>query len=214
MHKLMAALCLIVALTFPALVSAETYIGGMLGATLSASAGDNKIKDPLIIDGTKATNLSLDKSVMYGGKVGHYFEQARWLGVEAEVFTTTPDAKRQRVTLTAPSGASASFTQSRTDVHVTTVALNAMLRYPGERFQPYAGAGFGVFIAGAGGQSDTAPGLNALAGLRVKLTEHVGLFGEYKYNRAAFSFSPSSTSLGYDTTYQAHHVAVGVSYHF
>ena len=33
---------------------------------------------------------SLKSSVMYGAKLGYYFESLKWLGVETEIFKTTP----------------------------------------------------------------------------------------------------------------------------
>lgn len=194
---------------------AETYIAGQVGTTVSAKAADNEITDPLFPAGTTAGNLDLKSSVVYGGKIGYYFESLKWAGVEVEAFTATPDVKAQGVAVTAPGVGPLSLQQPQLDVRVTTLAFNALARYPGDVLQPYAGVGLGVFFASIGNnQSDTAPGLNALAGLRMKVTQQVGLFAEYKYNRAAFSFEPSRTALGLDTTYQAHHVVFGVGYHF
>ena len=103
---------------------------------------------------------------------------------------------------------------------MTTLAFNLLLRYPGKVLQPYAGVGVGVFFArqrdaGSGeSQSSTAPGLNVLGGLRWKVTEHVALFGEYKYDRARFSFSSTPSLTGYDATYSANSFVFGVGYHF
>ncbi|MGH7256229.1 MAG: hypothetical protein ACREI3_10680, partial [Nitrospirales bacterium] len=64
-----------------------------------------------------------------------------------------------------------------------TWALNAILRYPGERVQPYVGVGVGLSFADLnieGSDSDVAaPTLNGLAGLRIKLAKKLGLFVEY-----------------------------------
>lgn len=165
--------------------------------------------------GTKATDLDLESSIAYGAKIGHYFDAVPWLGAEAEVYSSTPDPKQQTVTLTSPGGGSLTGTTEKSDARVTVLGFNALVRYPHKTFQPYAGVGLGVFIADVGeGQSDTAPGLNALAGLRYKFSDHIGAFAEYKYNRAAFSFNSTNTAVGFNTTYQAHHMMVGVSYHF
>jgi opacity protein-like surface antigen len=94
-----------------------------------------------------------------------------------------------------------------------------VVRYPGTQFQPYAGVGIGVFFARAkfsgptgGTDNDNAvPGLNALAGLRYFASDHIALFAEYKYNRAAFEFP---TAIGIEGDYSANHVLGGVSYHF
>ncbi len=101
-------------------------------------------------------------------------------------------------------------------VRVITWATNAVMRYPGKQWQPYAGVGIGVFFARANlagiTESDNAvPGLNAFTGLRFFPTEHLAVFTEYKYNRATFDFP---TVLGLETVYSVHHVLGGVSVHF
>ena len=50
---------------------AETYIAGQVGATWPQDY------------------LDYDASVMYGAKLGHYFDSMKWLGVETEVFSTS-----------------------------------------------------------------------------------------------------------------------------
>ena len=100
-------------------------------------------------------------------------------------------------------------------LRVLTWGINAVVRYPGKIFQPYAGVGLGMFFAEAKfqGQSgnDTAPGLNALAGLRVFATNHIALFAEYKYHRATFTFP---TAIGFEADYSANMFMGGLSYHF
>ena len=93
--------------------------------------------------------------------------------------------------------------------------------------QPYVGAGIGVFFAhtnGIGGgnsASDNAvPGFNGLAGVRYFVTEHVAVFGEYKYNRATFNFDNVGAALGPGAAgglsgdYSVHNVVGGLSLHF
>jgi opacity protein-like surface antigen len=197
------------------LAQAESYVSGFIGTTFKATGGDIEIKDPLFPPGTTADTFDLKSSLVYGGKVGHFLNNIRWLGFEAEAFTTTPDIKEQTRTLRTPAGASLDATFAESDVRVTTLAFNVIARYPGTLLQPYVGAGVGLFFADVGDdQSDTAPGLNLLAGLRLMIFQHLSLFGEYKYNRVDFSFSPTSEALGVDTTYEAHHLVFGASFHF
>ena len=97
---------------------------------------------------------------------------------------------------------------------VTTVAFNVVARYRGERLQPYVGVGPGLYFArlksGELGESQSASlGLNTQLGLRYMLTEHVGMFAEWKYNLARFSFDTLPNA-----TYQVHFLAFGISYHF
>ena len=81
----------------------------------------------------------------------------------------------------------------------------------------------GVFFAnikdGQTGESSSSTnvGLNTQLGLRYLVTENVSLFGEWKYNRASFDFSPSSPTQatgGVKGDYSANILAFGVGYHF
>ncbi len=98
-----------------------------------------------------------------------------------------------------------------------------MVRYQMGQFEPYAGVGMGVFFArlkdGGTGESSssTTVGLNTQVGLRYLVTQHVSLFGEWKYNRASFDFarsSPTQATGGVKGDYSAHHLVFGVGYHF
>jgi opacity protein-like surface antigen len=194
----------------------ETYIAGQAGFVVPNAVSNIEIDDPAVPPGMKASDLKLKNSIMYGAKVGHYFNSLRWLGVEGEVFNATPHIKQQDMSVggfTAPD-------QPGANLRVTTLAFNLVARYPGERLQPYAGAGVGLFFARVNDksvnerQTSTAPGLNTQVGLRYLLTQHVSLFGEWKYNYARFSVDPTPNLLGYNATYTAHHLVFGVGYHF
>ena len=138
--------------------------------------------------------------------------------METEVFNTTPKSKQQ--TVTVGGGQQPLVGQ---DIRVLTWApINVVVRYPGERFQPYAGVGMGLFFArvhdGQSGESssDTKVGLNTQLGLRFLVTKHLAIFGEWKYNRASLNFSSSSTAAtgGLRGDYSANILAFGLGYHF
>jgi hypothetical protein len=76
---------------------AETYVAGQVGATLPQSLSDVDFTG--IASGLTSSDLKLKESIMYGAKVGHYFDSAKWLGVELEAFNSTPHVKQQDVTL-------------------------------------------------------------------------------------------------------------------
>ena len=161
------------------------------------------------------SDLALARSGIGGLKLGFSPSTAKWMAIETEVFYASPHFKEQSVTVTGPDGdkATGEFSGSRT--RVATLAFNWIIRYPGEWIQPYAGAGLGIFwgrLADSGGtsSSDTSPGLNALAGLRIKLGQHFVLFSEYKYNRTSFDFSSSN----FHVLYQAHYVVGGLGWSF
>lgn len=192
---------------------AEMYVAGMAGYT-----APNDLTDIKGTGGASALSLSdleLQGSVAYGGKIGYFLPTVKWLGVETELYNTTPNVKQQPATvsgfgMSVPVGTLPGF-----HLRVLTWGINAVVRYPGKTFQPYAGVGLGVFFAKATFQgqsdSDTVPGLNALAGLRVFATDHVALFAEYKYNRATFNFP---NAIGFEADYSANIFMGGLSYHF
>ncbi len=139
-----------------------------------------------------------------------------WLGIETELFYTNPHIKQQDVDVVTLGQSSGSENFAGAHVRIATWALNWIIRYPGERFQPYAGGGPGIFwgrLSGInfGTGSDTSLGLNALAGTRVFLTKSVALFGEYKYNRVSFDFGGTAEL---HMLYQVHHFVGGLSLHF
>jgi opacity protein-like surface antigen len=207
---------------------AETYIAGQFGVTLPSvagkSLGEGDLTGQLIIPGSRVSAQSLDESILYGGKIGHYFKAVPWLGLEAEVYNTTPHIKQQMTTFSGPSGPVGSVELPGVNFRVLTIApLNLMFRYPGTRLQPYIGVGPGIFMArihdpsitqGESSQSSTKFGLNALIGLRYYFTRHVSAFAEGKFNYVRFSFEENPNFFGFDTRYSPIHGAFGLSVHF
>ena len=234
---------------------AESYVAGQFGVTMPSignglSNGDlTSTSAPFngppfgtvnFPSGTTVDGQSLKSSLLLGAKIGHYFSRARWFGLEAEMFYTTPHIKQQDITLRSgtpftftPSGGgpSTSLGNELTSVgiqgvnfHVLTIApLNFLFRYPGNRLQPYIGVGPGIFIArikdpsitqGDNSQSSTKFGLNSFIGIRYYLTRHVSAFAEGKYNLVRFNFSENPNFFGFDATYTPISVAVGINYHF
>lgn len=194
--------CLCVAVVLPeASAKAESYVAGQFGSSVHGT-----LNDPDNV----SSDLGLKNSLMYGAKLGHYFDNLKYFGVETEAYTLTPHIKQQPVEINGiPAG-----TTPGAHLRVTTWATNLVYRYPGEVFQPYAGVGMGVFFARGSdtSSSDTSisPGLNVQAGLRVLVTKQVALFGEYKFNNTQMHFKDSDQSA----QYKASLFVFGVGYHF
>lgn len=235
---------------------AETYVGGQFGVTMPSvgkglSDGDlTSTSAPFqngVVSGTvnfpsgsTVSDQSLTTSFMFGGKLGHYFSRARWFGLEAEIFYSTPHIKQQDITLRSsppatftPSGGGPSTVLPSeltspgvpgAHFSVLTIApINLMFRYPGNRLQPYIGVGPGIFIArikdpsitqGEDSQSSTKLGLNSLIGVKYFLTRHVSAFAEGKYNYVRFNFEENPSFFGFDATYSPISVSFGIAYHF
>ena len=191
------------------------YIAGQVGATLPKSLTGIELTAG---GGTTGMgDLSLNDSVMYGAKLGYYFESIKWLGVETEVFNSNPGLKQQEWVI----GGINAGTQPGADFRVLTWApINVLVRLQMGKFEPYAGVGLGVFFSHlsgpSGSSSGTDVGLNTQLGLRFRVSDHVALFGEWKYNYANINHSDVLGASGVDLSanYNANHLAFGVSYHF
>ena len=220
---------------------AEMYVAGHVGVTIPRDTTQgtmNGTGDPIFADPSQSmttflSDLKLENSLVYGGKIGYYFEKAKALGFEIEGFNTTPNVKQQTAQLIQP-GQDPTQIDVSARLRVTTMAVNMVVRYPGKKFQPYGGAGIGVFWAHlttpVDSDTSTKPGFNALAGLRYLLTDHIALFGEWKYQHAVFNFNtqafssatlppllgfPQANSLsGVKLHYNANMFTFGLSYHF
>lgn len=203
----------------PYLAQAEFYVAGQVGATFPEKISN--VQGTGLASGLSFSDLALQTSVIYGGKVGYFFDRLKWLGIEAEAFTTTPHVKQQAVTACAGAVCTPPVTTPGSDLRVTTLAFNLIARYPGERFQPYVGAGLGVFfaenhVAGVTHTDEAVPGANALGGVRFFLTKHLALFGEYKFQYVHFNFEEAlgGPGLGISGDYKAHNAVGGIAWHF
>ena len=76
---------------------AETYVAGQMGVTLPSigSGLSNTDLTGVFIQGSALSDQALTSSILYGAKVGHYFNAVPWVGLEAEVYNTTPHIKQQ-----------------------------------------------------------------------------------------------------------------------
>lgn len=198
----------------------ETYLAGHAGIGIGGRAIDVELTGGGLPSNTTATDLSLKSSLVYGAKIGHFFGSLPWLGVETEVFTAMPHIKQQPQTASQPGGGVISGVVSGQYFRVVTWAMNLVLRYPGERLQPYGAVGLGLFFArlkdAETGEVDstTTPGLNTQLGLRYLLTKKVSLFGEWKYNYARLQFDETPSLFGTNFTYAAHMLVFGALYSF
>jgi opacity protein-like surface antigen len=224
-----AAVIMAVTLLLAALpASAEPYLAGFLGAALTETQ-DLRVKlgvDVLgpIADG-KIKNVDFNNALLFGGKVGYFFDGflAGGLGIEAEAYHFSPSIDDQLVTFKGTVFGVPTTTQTTLhgDLEVTGLGLNVLYRFQlakdptfqHGRVQPYLGVGIAAAIArlelqnfvldGRPSTQDTAvqPAVHALGGVKIFLTEHIALFTEYKFmHTGEFEFDLKRTgTLGGNT---------------
>jgi opacity protein-like surface antigen len=211
----------------------EWYVAGFGGVTLGHNFND--VERTGAGAGLNQEDIGLKNSVVYGGKIGYFLpDRLNWLGFEAEGFNTTPHFEQQgsvpgshlRVTTAAfnvVARAQLACDDDRTDRSDIGGRSRGTSPERDNRglchFQPYVGVGPGVFFArasnnGTSSSDNGVVGFNAVAGVRYFFTEHVALFGEYKYNRATFEFDAVAGGGGLTGDYSASHVVGGLSFHF
>jgi opacity protein-like surface antigen len=166
------------------------------------------------VDG-EARDLKLETSLLYGGKVGYYFERpllGGQLGLEAEGFHFEPDVRQQSSRFVGSLGGAPADRLIRVqhaNIDVTGAALNLLYRWrlavtedrPHGRVQPYVGVGLAVLstklsttttpfdVNTSISDTDVQPALQVLGGLRTFVTRNLAVFVEYKFLQSArFTF--------------------------
>jgi opacity protein-like surface antigen len=210
-------LSLVLVLLFSSPARAEMYVAGQVGVTLPQNLSN--VEWTAGGASLSGSDLALQNSVMYGAKFGYYFDSLKWLGLETEVFNTTPHIKQQDATIGGVSG-------NLQGVHLrvlTWAPINVVVRYQIGAFEPYAGVGLGVFFSQLSTEgfssSSTDVGLNTQVGLRYRVTSKVALFGEWKFNHANISHNnivniPGFGGVSTSADYNVHHLVFGLGYHF
>ena len=202
-----------VTMLLSATAQAEWYVGGEVGATLPNDFSN--ISGTGGFAGNRLSDLRLTDAFEYGFRLGYFIPSVKWLGFETQVFNTNPRVKDQNISINGVPAGEAHGSK----LIVTAWTFNLVGRVPLGTFEPYIGAGPGIFFAssksafGIPGQDsqDTALGLNTFAGVRFFVTPSVAMFVEYKYDRAQFTFNSFvDTDFGVKGTYSANTLSVGV----
>ena len=203
---------------------AETYVAGQIGLVKPQSLSDGKVTQDGI-GGLSLSDQPLKDSLGLGGKFGHYFTKARWIGVETSLSYSTPHIKEGSLRFTGAGGSVTLSGLSGVHQRMITWDMDVLFRYPGYRLQPYFGIGPSFYFAtlkgpdAPPGQSATSIGFNAELGAQYYLTRQWTLFGEGKYNRARMNYSSNHSDdnadpFGFRATYSAFTFSIGIGYHF
>lgn len=212
MKRWLIIICGVIAVAAPA--QAEMYVAGQVGATVPYDLSN--VEWSVGNASLPGNDLLLHASVVYGAKFGYYFDSLKWLGVETEVFNSTPHLEQQNVSI----GGVNFGTIPGINLRILMWApVNIVVRYQAGDFEPYAGVGLGVFFSRLSAQdfssSSTDVGLNTQVGVRMRLTPNWALFGEWKFNHASIDHKDlAGTGLNLSADYNAHSLVFGVGYHF
>ena len=165
---------------------------------------------------TVISDLELDKSPSFGGKVGMWFTTSRKtlgidIGTEVDVTNFNPD------------------TPGTLQLNATFFGVNVLARVPmgvtpelpNGRWFPYIGVGGGAqrLTLEAPGTTEgrhTAPAFQGLGGIKVFLFKNVAVFGEGKFTHAShtLTFQSGLSTAEFDLTVNALHGVGGLSVHF
>ncbi|HZS11780.1 MAG TPA: outer membrane beta-barrel protein [Nitrospirales bacterium] len=225
--RIFAFILALIGIGYPMAGQAEMYIAGQGGIVLNPKFTNVEGTGPST--GIPGSDLKLQNAIMYGGKVGYFFESIPWLGIELDTYYSTPHLEQQNVSrfYGVPGVVGVTQTTATTGAHqkILTGTGNLLIRYPGRVFQPYFGGGAGLSYSWLSGLAvptatpgvfqykndhDMAIQFNAIAGMRFFLTRHIAAFTEYKYTRAQFQFD----NVQIKADYAAHIFAAGISLHF
>ena len=201
------------------------YIGAGGGANF---VGPSKWKIQAA-ESTIHRSIAITPSPLFNAKLGYFFHQFPYLGLEGEL-SYTRNKVRQTFPLTSHlvNANTASFVDAFDNV---SFVLRIMGRYgflpdsevPFGRLQPYVGIGPGLELVM--GEDDTAKniGLEVSAGLKYMILQNFSTFVEYKFsyqfaveiNPRTFKINGGDSIKGnYTFDYDRHMVVVGLAYHF
>ncbi|MGH7377442.1 MAG: outer membrane protein [Candidatus Methylomirabilales bacterium] len=198
----------LVAMGSPGLARAEPYVAVYLGATfpLDATVTDNDATP------TSVSGISVDESVVFGGKFGFWSDFVRWLGIELDISGYKADIPDQVAVFA-------------TDMDITDFGFHLLARIPlgspeGDpmrRAYFYLGGGPAILAVQGerlGVRQDVAEfGVHALAGFKLFLTPNIAVFAEYKFAFAEPTFDLVGGGTE-DITLKINQVYGGIAYHF
>ena len=214
---IISSLSTVMSSLFTAAAQAEWYVGGYGGLSYPGPFSNVTLSNPTLgggVSDARVNDLELKSSLAGGVKLGYFFANRPWLGVETDVFTLKPDVKQQDVVGGKAGGPVFVDTLGRIPLRLTTWAANIVIRSPSlsEVFQPYGGMGYALFMANStvDGESNVhiSHGFNMFAGARYVLTKEWSVFGEFKYNRTTLRFSNIRGDYGAQT------FVFGLMWHF
>ena len=209
MRRLTVPLVVVLAvLALAPAASAEWFLDAYLGPAITTGSTLNFT----VFNQDQEQNLGGRSSPVFGLRAGRWLDNVNWpwLGVAFDV----------------------SYFRPATDVQTVPLSLLLMARYgflkddefPGGRLQPYVGVGPGLFISNADGavgfqkvdDTSTDIGVDVRAGLAFRIDANWAAFTEYRFTHVSPSWRVEvfGGKTDADTTFNTHHILLGVSYRF
>jgi hypothetical protein len=209
MRRLTIALTVVLAVVAVApAASAEWFLDAYLGPAITTGS----TLTFTVFDEEQKQNLSGRSSPEFGLRVGKWFDDFNlpWLGVAFDI----------------------SYFRPAIDVQMIPLSLLLMGRYGflkddefrDGRLQPYAGVGPGLFISNASGaigfqevdDTNTSIGLDLRLGVLFRIDSNWGAFTEYRFTHVSPSWDVDvfGGKTSASTTFNTHHILLGVSYRF
>ncbi len=194
--------------------SKETWFADLyLGGVVPEDGKVNGEASPFGVSINDSAKADYDNTYVAGGRGGFWLPNTPWMGLALDVsyFELKADG---------------------TETKILPVSALIMLRYPGDRLQPYIGIGAGVFFTDAkvdiqlSGEnknfSDTAVdfGLDTRAGLAWRLFRRFAIFGEYRFTYFEADYNDKIDSGGTESDVnieidnKVHYFLLGFSYRF
>ncbi len=193
--------------------AAEMY-AGPYGSLAAVPGSDIEGAGPL--SGAQLRDVELDPGWGFGGKIGYWFKAFPYLAFEGNIWTILTGISGDADLIVA--GIDQGSCNLDADLTLVNFSGSLLAQYPSGRLRPYAGVGFLVSYADVGainagaftgpGEDTTSPGILAQAGLEYRLSDLIGLFGEYRYTWANYNFDFEELDAS------THNFLIGAAIHF
>jgi hypothetical protein len=195
----------------PGVARAEPYVAAYLGGTFPLDAEISQTGPPAL----SASDVRVDESVVFGGKIGFWSDPIPWLGVELDISGYTADI---------PAQTASGLSVTATDFGLTAFGFHVLGRIPlgppvGDPFRRayfYFGGGPAVMAVEVTRDSvsdDVAEvGVHAVAGFKFFLSPNIAFFAEYKFAFVEVTFETIAGTE--DDELKINQVYGGIAYHF
>ena len=236
MKRGLAVLVAIVSLGVGAAPASAEWFADVFAGLSFTRDHDVKLNDVGIGPGTYQ-DVEFDRSLSWGGRVGHYFDALPFLGLAADFFRYYPDIGGQSVQLRGcffPGGCGTGRGGTgRFEIQTTAISVDLMLRLPllkstdapWGRLQPYLAVGPPLFITTVtprntrnfrnhDDDTDLSIGYKLAGGVAFQVYKNLALFGEYRFTHVSPEVELRDANVGRTTLrtdLDTHSALVGLS---